>query len=109
MRIAKDGKEFDEDILEELAEDEVEIIQFLRPNRKRRRMSTRLDKEFKDKAKDIILSAEELTTGKIALYGRKIGTATEFEYMLIVDNGPGNNSPAEVLKKVINHVFGDTK
>jgi len=109
MRIAKDGKKFDEDILDELAEDEVEIIQFLRPNGRRRRMSTRLDKEFANKAKDIILSAEELPTGQVALYGRKIGTATESEYMLIADNGLGNNSPNEVLKIIINHVFGDSQ
>lgn len=102
--IAKDGKEFDENILGDLDSDELEIIQFLRPNGIRRRMSTKLTTELVNKAKNIIISAEELTTGKIAIYGRKIGEPVESEYLLLADNFEGDNSPNKILEKVINHV-----
>ena len=105
MTMAKDGLEFDVDNLEKLSDDEVEIIQFLRPNGKRRRMTTKLGVELAKKANGIILSCEELTTGQVAIYGRKIGQPIESEYMLLASNGPGDNSPDNVLTKVINHVF----
>jgi len=107
--LAKDGKPFDIDILDELAEDEVEIIQFLRPNGKRRRMSCILNKELVKKTENMILSSEQLPTGKIAIYGRMVGQTDEKEYFQLADNGPGNNSPTNVLIKVINHVFETNK
>ena len=102
--LAKDGKEFDINNIGELQEDELEIIQFLRPDGKRRRMSAKLTKGLVEKAKNIIISAEELTTGKIAIYGRIIGIPIEEEYMLLADNCEGSNSPNNVLKRVIIHV-----
>ena len=102
--LAKDGKEYDIDILGELKEGDIEIIQFLRPNGKRRKMSTRLNDELFQLSKDMILSAEELSTGKLALYSRYIGEDVESEYMLLADNYESENSPNKVLEKVIRHV-----
>ncbi len=102
--IAKDGKDFDIDNIGELQDDELEIIQFLRPDGKRRRMSTKLTKELVEKAKNMIISVEELMTGKVAIYGRIIGTPIEKEYMLLADNCGGSNSPNNVLEKVILHI-----
>ena len=101
MKIAKDGKPFDIDNLPVIFPDEVEIIQFLRPDGKRRRMAVSVGIEFAKKASNLILSAEELTTGEIAIYVRKISESEEKEIMEIAENGPGENSPSECLKKLI--------
>ena len=102
--LAKDGKEYDIDILGELQESEIEIIQFLRPDGRRRKMSTRINDELFQLSKNMILSAEELSTGKLALYGRYIGEDVESEYMLLADNYGSENSPNKVLERVIRHI-----
>jgi len=101
MRIAKDGKPFDVDYETEIFPDEVEIIQFLRPDGKRRRMIATVGIEIAKKAKNLIISAEELITSEIAIYVRKIGEPEVNETMEIAVNGPGNKSPNEVLKRLI--------
>jgi len=106
--LAKDGKPYDIDEVGSLASNEVEIIQYLRPSGKRRRMAAGLGIDWAKKAKDLIISAEELSTGKIALYVRKIGQQSKEEKMGIVDNGPGSNSPDKVLKKLISEILKST-
>jgi len=102
MRTAKDGKPFDVDGMGELGEHEVEIIQFLRPNGKRRRMAASVGKEYVEKAKDMIISAEELTTGEIAIYVRfKDEPKEEKESMELAENGPGDNDPTKVVQRMI--------
>lgn len=101
MRIAKDGKPFDVDNIPELHSDEVEIIQFLRPDGRRRRMAVSVGLELGEKAKNLIISAEELTTGEIAVYVRKIGEPEEKESIEIAVNGPGEKSPTECVKRLI--------
>ena len=123
MRIAKDGKPFDVDSLggvmeepkccsfcgntyitfpsRELKEGELEVIQFLRPNGKRRRMSVDVGKDYVEMAKDMIISAEELTTRKIALYARYKNEPEGKEFSEIAINGPGEKSPNECLKRLI--------
>jgi len=107
FRMAKDDLLFDVDnIAGEMADTEVEVIQFLRPDAKRRRMIAPVGKDLAEKAKNLILSAEQLRTGKIAIYARKIGESEENEKMDLANNGPGINSPANVLKKLIRKVSG---
>lgn len=102
MRKAKDGKEYDIDNLpEEVGEDEVEIIQYLRPDGKRRRMIATVGKYLAEKAKDMIISSEELTTGKIAIYIRYFGELHEEERLQLADNGAGEKSPTHVLMRMI--------
>ncbi len=101
MRLARDGKPFDIDNTSELHSDEVEVIQFIRPNGKRRRMIVRVGVELAEKAKNLIISAEELRTGNIAIYVRKIGVPTEKERVEIAVNGPGDKSPSECVKRLI--------
>ena len=43
--------------------------------------------------------AEDLGTGKVALYVRKVGEPTEKDRTLIADNGPGENDPVKVLQR----------
>jgi len=106
MRTAKDGKPFDIDYLGELRPGEVEIIQFLRPDGKRRRMSAFLGEEFVKMAEDLILSAEDLGNGKVSIWARKTGQPEEQELIEIADNGPGKNSPDNCLKRLINRING---
>ncbi|MBE3040302.1 MAG: hypothetical protein IMZ62_16010 [Chloroflexi bacterium] len=104
MRIASDGKRFDVDNIPEAAgPGDVEIIQFLRPGGRRRRMLVEVGKELVVKARGLILSAEALGTGKVALYARRKNESEEAEHLELADNGPGKNSPCEVLKRMIEH------
>jgi len=63
-------------------------------------------KEAAGKAKDLILSVEVLPNGILALYARRIGEPVEGEKTELAENGPGNNSPANVLKRLIKRVAG---
>jgi len=105
MRIAKDGKPFDVDNLAYLpcGPAGVEIIQFLRPDGMRRRMLAEVGEELAKKAKNLIISAEELTTGEIAIYVRKVGEPEPEvnEAVEIAVNGSGDKSPNECLKRLI--------
>lgn len=102
MRIASDGLAFDIDKLDEDAgPGEVEIIQFLRPNGRRRRMLAEVGEELAAKARGLIVSVEELGTGEVAIYVRRKGESEEEERLELAENGPGKNSPTEVLKRMI--------
>lgn len=110
FRMAKDGLPYDIDnIAGRIGKDEVEVIQFMRPDGKRRRMIAPVGKEAAEKAKNLILSAEELRTGQIVLYARKVGESEEDERSEFAGNGPGKNSPAEVLKRLIARVSEQQK
>lgn len=101
MRIASDGKPFDIDNMGSLSSGKIEVIQFLRPNGKRRRMAVDVGEEFVVMAKDMIISAEELTTGEVAVYVRRKGEPEVNEIMEVAINGPGKNSPTECVKRLI--------
>lgn len=103
MRTAKDGKAFDIDYLpnEEPGENEVEVIQFLRPEGKRRRALAPIGEEYAKLAENMVLSAEELQTGEIAIYVRYQDEPAEKEIVEIAENVSGENSPTETLKRLI--------
>lgn len=104
MRTAKDGLLFDIDHMPdtEPTEDEVEVIQFLRPEGKRRRMIANVGKETALLAKDMILSAEELNIpGNLIVYARYQDEDEERERLELVEGEPGKEDPTEMLKKVI--------
>jgi len=104
MRIASDSLSFDIDNLDEDAgPGEVEIIQFLRPGGRRRRMLADVGEDLAAKAKDLIISTEELGNGEVAIYARRKGESEEEECLELAENGPGKNSPTEVLKRMIEH------
>lgn len=111
FRTAKDGLPFDVDdnLIGSLADNEVEVIQFLRPNGRRRRMVAPVGKKLAKKAENFILSAECLRAGRIALYARRIGEAEETEHLELAENGPGINSPTNVLKKLIKRMSEERK
>lgn len=102
LRIASDGLPFDEDFIGgDPKPGEVEIIQFLRPSGRRRRMLADVGLELAEKAKDLIITSGQLTTGDIAIYVRRKGESDDNERLELADNGPGPNSPTEVLKRMI--------
>ena len=101
MRLAKDGKPFDVDDAGDLQDNEVEIIQFLRPGGRRRRMACEVSPETKKLAENQILSAEELGTGAIIIYSRFVGEEGEKEILGRAVNGPGENSPTNVLERLV--------
>jgi len=97
------------DIVEDLlphSEDELPIIQYLRPNGQKRMMFAPVGKEYVKKAEGLELSAEWLPTGKVALYGKKEGEPEEAEITMLADNGKGENEPVVVLKRLIDRLKG---
>ena len=102
MRIGKDGKPFDIDTFGgSLASDEVEVIQSLKPDGRRRRLAAKVGEEIARMADKLILSAEEMRDGEVAIYARKMGDKTGKEEIMLARNGPGEQSPTNVLKKLM--------
>lgn len=105
--VAKDGKPFDEpnELLIQ-REDEVEVIQYLKPSGRRRRMLAPVGKEHAEMAKDMVLSSEILSTGEVALYAY-FQDEDEEEYGAIdlAENGPGDKNPTAVLQRMIEKKF----
>jgi hypothetical protein len=96
--IAPDGKSYDIDNTEgkKLDNNEIEAIQYPRPNGKRRRMIAVLsDKKVVKYAREMVLSMEELDTGVVAFFARFKDEPEENESIRISFNGPG------ILEKVI--------
>jgi len=85
----------------EPAKDEVEVTQYLRPDGKKQRVFAQVGEDLAAKCGDLILSAEVLSTGLIAIYARFKDEGTEAEIMDLAENGPGDKSPAAVLTKLI--------
>ena len=97
----KDGKPFGvEDVLI-LKDDEVEVIQYLVPSGKRRRMAALVGQEYVKKAENLILSTEILNNKQVALYARGINESKEKDKIMIATNGPETNNTITVLKKLI--------
>ena len=103
--IAKDGKPFDIEDALTLTDSEVEVIQFLIPSGKRRRMAALVGKDYVKKAENFILSAEILNTEQIALYAREVNELKEKDKIMIANNGSGVNNTINVLKKLIDTLY----
>ena len=84
-------------------EDEVEVTQYIRPNGRTEQVYAPVGVEYVKMAeeKDLIISSEVLTTGEVAIYVRRVGQAEEEEKIELADNGPGEDNPVEVLKRMI--------
>ena len=102
---AKDGKPFDIEDGLTFTDNEVEVIQFLIPSGKRRRMAALVGEDYVKKAKNLILSAEILNTQQIALYAREINEPKEKDKIMLANNGSGVNNTINVLKKLIDTLY----
>ncbi len=103
--IAKDGQPLDVEDGLTFTENEVEVIQFLIPSGKRRRMAALVGKDYVKKAENLILSAEILNTDKIALYAREINEPKEKDKIMIANSGSGVNNTINILKKLIDTLY----
>jgi hypothetical protein len=101
MRTAADGYPFDIDDAGEAGIDEVEIIQFIRPNARRRRMIAKVGEDLAKSAQDLIISAEDLGGGQVAVYVRAKEEHPDKEHVSLATNGPGPDNPTAVLQRMI--------
>lgn len=68
---------------------EIEVCQYLRPNgRTRRTFASVSDKELVRQSRYMFVSAEELTTGQVAIYARYKHMSSDTELIEICYNGP---------------------
>lgn len=86
---------------------EVYIVQFLRPDGRRQVVMAEVGEELAEKAREynLGLSAEWLPGGKVAIYGLTEEMDEDNEIVMLADNGPGENSPTKVLKRVIERLL----
>lgn len=84
---------------------EVPIVQFLRPDGRKRLDKVDLPDEIAQKAADMYLSSEVLRTGEIALYARFKDQPDEAEELMIATNAPGPRQPDLVLVHLIGKVW----
>lgn len=107
-RLAKDGRPFHlDDLGRDSLPEEVEVIQYLRPGGSRRRLLVNVGKHHTELAADMILSAEVLTTGMIALWIRFRGEPVEAEEVAIAPNE--NDLPIAALKDMIERKAAEKK
>jgi hypothetical protein len=85
----------------EPAPGEVAVIQYLRPAGERRIVFAPVGEEYVRRASGMIFSSEVLRTGEVAIYARWEGESEEYEKIEIGDNGPGENTPTDALKHLI--------
>jgi len=86
--------------IREKRDDEIEVTQYLRPNGQKRKMYAKVGEDIAKKAEGLVLSAEMIPTGLIAIYARRRGDSEE--KMRLAENGPGENSPTNRLIELIN-------
>jgi len=87
------------------ADNEIMLTQYIRPSGIRAIVFAVVGSDYVKKAEGLILSTEVLTTGAVVIYGRKGAQDEDEEISYIADNGPGENSPTAVLKKLIDELF----
>lgn len=82
---------------------EVSVTQYLRPDGRKREMYAPVGEEYVKIAeeKDLIIGAEDLGTGQIALYVRRSDEDEEQEKTYLATNSPGENEPVKVLQRAI--------
>jgi hypothetical protein len=87
--------------------EDVEVIQYLRPDGKKRIMYAPIGEQYVQKSKNMVCSAEELPNGTIVIYVRWDYGPEEKELIEFATNGPGDNSPNEVLKSMIDRLWDE--
>jgi len=106
--IAKDGKAYDivnSEVEDPLKSNEIEIIQYMRPTRRRRKLIAELDEETARKADDLVISAEVLRNRKVAFYARHKDKPEESEICMVRENDVGHPETGnKILKELINNV-----
>jgi len=103
--LARDGKPYDVPNTDLIAtDDELEIIQYLRPTGTRRRVLAKVGKNYVKKANNLIISTEVLIDGQIAIWVRHKNEPEEKERVEFAENcfdEKSEKNPNAVLKRMI--------
>lgn len=84
----------------------VPIRQYLRPNGQPHELQADVPDAYASRAKDMVFSAEVLTTGEVAIYARWKDQHEDSEIMELATNGPGDRNPTAMLCKLIDRLCG---
>lgn len=84
--------------------DEVELKQYKAPFGDQTRVFAPVGEEWARRAVDMVFACEVLTTGQVAIYGRRKGEPVEAERVELATNGPGPNEPVAVLRRLIEQI-----
>jgi hypothetical protein len=81
----------------------ITLTQFVYPFGEQRETSVELPDDVCEMAKNQILSCEMMPNNfsQVVFYSRKKDWEEEDEELMFADNGPGRNSPAKALEKLI--------
>lgn len=83
----------------------LEIIQYLRPYGKTKVIFAGVTDEYFRKAAGMVFSAETLSTGDFAVYGRYKDQREDEEEIEFADTCNMDNTPTHALKRVIDKVY----
>lgn len=90
-------------------EDEIEVTQYLMPNRRPKTVYAAVGVDYLKKAEGLVFSAEVLMTGDVVVYGRRNDQKEEDEISRFAENGPGDKSPLNMLKEIIDELTKEDK
>lgn len=96
--IARDGRPYDIDFLGVLHPQEIEVIEYLKPNGVRRRSAIAVGESYAQRAKDLIFSAEVERNGVI-IYARRIDQPEDEEIIRVVEKD--RDKVAAAFKEII--------
>lgn len=80
---------------------EVAVTQYLRPDGRKKTVFAPVGEEHAKRAEGMAISSEVLTTGEVAIYVRFADEKEESESIGLATNGPGEKSPTNVLRRMI--------
>jgi len=86
--------------------DTVKLVQYLRPNGRRREVEASIGNETAEKARGMILSCEVLMTGQVVLYAKYPEDKEEEEFCRLSSNGPEIQM---ILEKMIQDKWNEKK
>ena len=84
-------------------DDEVAVVQYLRPDGRKRVVFAPVGIGYVSKAEGMVLSAEVLTTGFVAMYGRYENEPEEAELIELSPND--GEEPTKLLRTLIDRVI----
>jgi len=102
MALAPDGKKYDVDNLKRRpGPTEVEVIQFVRPKGKRRKLFFDVSEDTAQASREMVLSADVDAQNIVSMYVRWKDEPDESEAVGTIPNVKANISPADVVMKLV--------
>jgi len=89
-------------------EGEVEVVQYIRPNGRQGKRFASVGAEHAKKAEGMVLTTECIDrNAAVSVAARWADEPEEKETIELATNGPGPDSPVEVLKRLIDRKFAE--